>query len=73
MIIRNLQIPADKAASFNDFIDFADIVDASSWTNYQSFLRTDNAGGAKSVQLFFNLDLETNKYNVFLTDVKTQF
>jgi hypothetical protein len=73
MIIRNFQIPADKADSFRDFIDFADIADSSAWTNYQSFLRADNEGGAKSVQIFFNLDLATNKYNVFITDVKTKF
>lgn len=54
-------------------MDFADVVDASTWTNYQSFLRTDNTGGAKSIQVFFNLDLATNKYNVFVTDVKTKF
>lgn len=34
MIIRNLQIPADKADSFRDYIDFADIADSSSWNNY---------------------------------------
>lgn len=54
-------------------MDFADVVDSSSWTNYQSFLRTDNEGTCKSIQIFFNIDLETNKYNVFVTDVKTKF
>lgn len=73
MIIRNLQVPDDKLQSFADYIDFADIVDSSSWNNYQSFLRTDNSGGAKSIQLFFNFDQVAKKYNVFVTDVKTQF
>ena len=49
IIVRSLAIPADKVEAFNDYIDFADCMDASSWTNFQSFLRADNEGGSKSV------------------------
>jgi len=73
VIVRSLYIPKDKVKSFNDYIDFADVVDSSSWTNYNSFLKSDNSGGAKSVQVFFNIDSKTNKYNVFVTETKTQF
>jgi hypothetical protein len=73
IIVRSLAIPADKVEAFNDYIDFADCMDASSWTNFQSFLRADNEGGSKSVQVFFNLDSATNKYNVFVTDTKASF
>jgi hypothetical protein len=34
VIVRSLQIPEDKVASFSDYIEFADLVDSSTWTNY---------------------------------------
>jgi hypothetical protein len=73
IIVRSLSIPADKVDAFNDYIDFADCMDASSWTNFQSFLRSDNEGGSKTAQIFFNKDEATNKYNVFVTDTKADF
>lgn len=73
LIVRSLSIPADKVDAFADYIDFADCLDASAWTNVQSLLRTDNSGETKAVQVFFNRDLATNKYNVFVTDVIADF
>ena len=73
IIVRSLAIPADKVDAFNDYLDFADFMDASSWTNFNNFLRTDNEGGSKTAQIFFNRDDATNKYNVFVTDIKADF
>ncbi len=73
VIVNSLHIPEDKVSSFIDYIDFADIAESSVWTNFQGFLRTDNSGGAKSIQVFFNLDKSNNKYNVFVTETVTQF
>lgn len=73
IIVRSLAVPADKVDSFNDYLDFADIVDASSWTNFDNILRTDNEGGTKTAQIFFNRDEATDKYNVFVTDIKADF
>jgi hypothetical protein len=49
VITRSLAIPADKTESFQEFLDFADVVDPSQWTNYQALLRTDNSGNCKSI------------------------
>lgn len=73
MITRNLQIPPNKQASYNDFIEFSDLADSSSWNNFHNFLKTDNTGGAKSIQLFFNFDEVKGKHNVFVTNVATKF
>jgi hypothetical protein len=72
-IIRTLNVPADKKDEFLSFIDLADIGDSQSWVNYQSFLRSDNAGGASSIQIFFNFDEQNSKHNVFVTKTKTKF
>jgi hypothetical protein len=42
IIVRSLSIPSDKVDAFNAYIDFASLTDASSWTNFQTFLRSDN-------------------------------
>ena len=34
LIVRSVAVPADKIDAFNDYIDFADFMDASSWTNF---------------------------------------
>lgn len=70
VIVNYLDIPEDKVKYFNDKIDFTDYIDSSKWIYYNIFLTNEKSGSAKSFQIFFNFVKDTNKYNVFMTEVK---
>jgi hypothetical protein len=53
-LMRKGGIPADKVNEFRDFVDFADIPEETTWNNYQSFLRENNEGGCRSIEIYFN-------------------
>jgi hypothetical protein len=73
VISRYLDIPADKLEDFKSYIDFADMGDATVWNNFQTLLKTDNSGNSKSINILFNFDNATSKYNVIVTETRTQF
>ena len=72
-IIKSVEVPQDKLETFREMWNWAEFTESGTWKYDNTVYTTDSQGNGKYITCLYSKDFETNKYTIFVSDIKSNF